>query len=41
MNKKERVIGEFEMDLKKSFCWRSKLSNDEIISYRPDLKKCV
>ena len=32
MNKKEKVISEFEMDLKKSFCWRYKLSNDEIIS---------
>ena len=30
MNKKERVISEFEMGLKKSFCWRSKLSNREI-----------
>ena len=26
------------MDLKKSFCWRSNLSNF-IISYRPDLKR--
>ena len=24
--------GTFEMDLKKSFCWRSKLSNDDIFS---------
>ena len=26
MNKKERVICEFEVDFKKSFCWRSNLS---------------
>ena len=32
MNKKERVICEFEVDFKKSFCWRSNLSNDNIIS---------
>ena len=27
-----RIICEFEMDFKKSFCWRSYLSDDEIIS---------
>ena len=32
MNKKERAICEFEMDFKKSFCWRSNLSNYNIIS---------
>ena len=32
MNKKERAIGEFEVDFKKSFCWRSNLSNYIIIS---------
>ena len=33
IKKKDRVIYEFEMDFKKSFCWRSKLSNaDDIIS---------
>ena len=32
MNKKERVIYKFQMDFKKSFCWRSNLSNDNIIS---------
>ena len=31
MNKKESIC-EFEMDLKKYFCWRSYLSNDFIIS---------
>ena len=31
MNKKESVICEFEMDFKKSFCWRSNLSNICII----------
>ena len=31
MNKKESVICEFEMDFKKSFCWRSNLSNIYII----------
>ena len=30
--KKERVIYEFKMDFKKSFCWRSNLSNDDMIS---------
>ena len=29
MNKKERVICEFDIDIKKSFCWRSNLSNDD------------
>ena len=32
MNKKERVICEFEVDFKKSFCWRSNLSNNILIS---------
>ena len=32
MDKKERVICEFEMDFQKYFCWHSKLSNDDIIS---------
>ena len=32
MNKEARVICEFEMDFKKYFCWRSNLSNDNIIS---------
>ena len=32
MNKKERVICELEIDLKKSFCCRSHLRNDNIIS---------
>ena len=31
-NKKERPICEFEMGFKKSFCWRSNLSNYIIIS---------
>ena len=33
LNKKERVIiMRIEVDFKKSFTWRSNLSNDEIIS---------
>ena len=32
MNKKEMVICEFEVDFNKSICWRSNLSNDNIIS---------
>ena len=32
MNKKERVICEVEVDFKNSFCWRSNLNNDNIIS---------
>ena len=32
MSKKEREICEFEMDCKKSLCWHSNLSNDNIIS---------
>ena len=32
MNKKERVIREFEMDFKKSFCWHSYLKIRDIIS---------
>ena len=31
MNKKERVICKLQKDLKKSFCWRFILSNDDII----------
>ena len=31
-NKKERVICKFKVDFKKSFCWWSNLSNDNIIS---------
>ena len=31
MNKKERAIWEFEMDFKKSFYWRSSLSNGNMI----------
>ena len=31
MNKKERVICKLQKDLKKSFCWRFNLSNDDII----------
>ena len=32
MNKRETLICEFEMKFKKSFCWRSNLSNDGIFS---------
>ena len=32
VNKKERVICKFEMDIKKSFSWRSNISNEETIS---------
>ena len=32
MSKKESLICELEMDFKKSFCWRSNLSNGDIIS---------
>ena len=31
-NKKERVICKFKVDFKKSFCWHSNLSNDNIMS---------
>ena len=31
MNKKKRVMWEIRNGLKKSFCWRSNLSNDDII----------
>ena len=34
MDKKERIIYEFEVDYKKSFTWRSSLSNDKIISLK-------
>ena len=30
MNKKERVMGKFEKYLKKSFCWRPNLSNNDL-----------
>ena len=30
MNKKERVVGKFEKYLKKSFCWRPNLSNNDL-----------
>ena len=39
MDKKE--ICKFEKDFLKSFCWRPNLSNNDIISYRPDLKTSV
>ena len=39
MNKKEKVICEFEMNFKKSFCLRSKLNEDDKISSRPALKR--
>ena len=29
MNKKERVVCEFEIDFNNSFCWRSNLSNND------------
>ena len=32
MSDKERKICDFEIDFKKSFCWRSYPSNDDIIS---------
>ena len=32
IRKRDRVICEFEMDFKKSFCWRSNLTDDNIIS---------
>ena len=38
MNKKERVTCKFEMDTKKSFSWRSNISNEERISCRPGMK---
>ena len=33
MNKKERVICKLQKDLKKSFCWRFNLSNDDICKH--------
>ena len=33
MNKKGRVICEFEVAFKKSFCFRSNLSNDNLPAY--------
>ena len=30
MNKKERLVGKFEKYLKKSFCWRPNLSNNDL-----------
>ena len=39
MSKKESEICELEMDFKKSFCYCTNLSNDDIISFkRPGLK---
>ena len=38
MNEKERVICEFKTDFKNSFCWRSNISSDHTISWRPGLK---
>ena len=39
MSEEERKICEFEMDLSNFFCFRSNLSNDNIISaYRTGLK---
>ena len=32
MNTKERILDEFEMGVKKSLCWSSNLSNDDVIS---------
>ena len=32
MSKIGRAICEFEMDLKKSYCWFSNVSNDDVIS---------
>ena len=41
MSKKEREICEFEMDFKKSLCWYSNLSNDNIILLTLSLKTGV
>ena len=41
MNKKEKVICEFEMNFKKSFCLRSNLNEDNKISFRPALERGV
>ena len=38
MSKKEREIYQSEMDFKKSFCYCSNLSKDDIISYKPVLR---
>ena len=38
MNKKERVIWELKIDFKKSFYWRSNLSNLDTITQRPGRK---
>ena len=38
MNKNERVIRELKIDFKKSFYWRSNLSNHDTITYGPGLK---
>ena len=35
MTKKERIRYEFEMNLKKSFCWRFNLSSNDKISESP------
>ena len=32
LNKTESITCKFKMDFMKSFCWRSNLSNDDIIS---------
>ena len=39
MNKKEREICKFKSDFKKSFRWHPNLSNDDITSWGPGLKK--
>ena len=39
--KERKIICDFEMDFKKSFCWRSDLSNDDIISAYVGLKSGV
>ena len=41
MNKKEKVICEFEINFKKSFCFRSNLNEDNKISSRPALERGV
>ena len=39
--KERKIICEFKVDFKKSFCWRSNLSNDDIISAYVGLKSGV
>ena len=41
MNKNEKVICEFEMNFKKSFCLRSNLNEDNKISSRLALERGV